>query len=73
MPGPTQNSAPADLDRVLKELALINQRLSALSKQMLETQKALAVLQNPRIAIADTLRPPSAKAAVNATGVKAHE
>ena len=72
MPGPTQNSNPADLDRVLKEIALLNQRVSALTKLVLDVQKRIPDIAHPRIAVAERQRQPNSIQGI-AKGATAHE
>ena len=73
MPGPTQSSAPVDTERLLKELALMNQRLSALTKMVTELKTQVGNYKPPRLAAADRIRPSRAKSAELKQEAKAHE
>jgi hypothetical protein len=77
MPGPTQNSrnveSTTDLDRVLKEIALTNQRLSTLMLFVRDLQSEMKKLANPRIAVDSPLRNPSSRTDNISQGMKAHD
>ena len=76
MPGPTQNSNPVDTDRLLKELAMMNQRISALTKMVIEVRARIPDISHPRIAHASLAekRPSGKEGAVNSIqGMKAHD